>query len=134
VEVWSRRKDRKKKIKAALFPGYIFISCEMSGDTRHEIIKVPGVANIIGNRSGVPISIPDHQIESVRKIVESDFVPRPHPYLKVGDMVIVKEGQLNGATGYFIRSDDEKGKLIVSLDLLGRSLEIDIDALSVEKF
>lgn len=36
--------------------------------------------------------------------------------------------------GYYIRPDHEKGKLIVSLDLLARSVEVEIDGSAVELY
>lgn len=133
IQVWSRRKDRKKKIDIPLFPGYLFVNCELTRETQIEILKTLGVVNILGyvNR---PASIPEEQIVSIQKIVESNVAVRPHPYLKIGDKVIVRDGPLQGTIGYFVSFNTKKGNLIVSVDLLCRAIEVEIDCNLVEPF
>ncbi len=38
-----------------------------------------------------------------------------HPYVNIGDKVIVVDGPLQGAVGYYICPNYDKGKLILSL-------------------
>lgn len=134
IYVLSRWKDRKKKIKKPLFSGYTFVRCVMGYEPRLAILKVFGVVNILGNASNCAVPIPDEQIDTVKRLVDSGYTPRPHPYLNKGDKVVVKEGSMLGATGYFVDAGKETGRLIVSVDMLGRSLEVDIDAHMVERF
>ncbi len=58
LEVWSRRKDRRKKIQKALFPGYLFVHEILDPFHRLEILKTPGVVRILGNEKG-PVPVPD---------------------------------------------------------------------------
>src|SRR3972149_6396233 len=67
LEVWSKRKDRRKKIQKALFPGYLFVY-----------------------------------------------------------------GPLRGCEGFLIKIKEEKEKLVISLDLLRRSVSVEIESASVE--
>ncbi len=129
---WSRRKDRKKKIARPLFPGYLFVECAHSPYDWLEIRKTDGVVNILGNQK-IPQSIPQEQIDSVRKIIEAGIDPLPHPYLNIGDRVVVVEGPLRGAVGIFEKFNDKKGTLIISVDLLGRSLAAEVDNNVVER-
>lgn len=130
---WSRRKDRKKKILKSLFPGYLFVECIAAAERWLEIKKTEGVVNILGN-NGVPHPVPYEQISSVRKIVESGIDPVPHPYLNIGDKVVVIDGPLKGAIGIFEKFNDKKGTLVISVDLLGRSLAAEVDNAVVERF
>ena len=61
LDVWSRRVDRRKIISQPVFPGYLFVRCCL--DERHwlEILKTPGVSNILGFAGG-PSSVPEEQI------------------------------------------------------------------------
>lgn len=129
---WSRRKDRKKKIERPLFPGYLFVKCVASAFEWLEIKKTDGVVKILGNKN-IPQGIPEDQIDSVRKIVEAGIDPLPHPYLNVGDRVVVVDGPLRGAIGIFDRFNDKKGTLIVTVDLLGRSLAAEVENNVVER-
>lgn len=130
---WSRRKDRKKKIARPLFPGYLFVESDPYASSWLEIKKTDGVFNILSYK-GMPQSIPQEEINSVRKIIESGINPSPHPFLNVGDMVIVVEGPLRGAIGIFKSFDDKKGTFIVSINLLGRSIAVEMDKFLIDKY
>ena len=40
IEVWSKRKDRKKKIAIPLFPGYLFIeTADLNNETKLAVLK-----------------------------------------------------------------------------------------------
>lgn len=130
---WSRRRDRRKKIARPLFPGYLFVESDPYASSWLDIKKTEGVFNILSYK-GIPQSMPQEEIDSVRKIIESGLDPRPHPFLNVGDMVIVVEGPLRGAIGIFKSFDDKKGTFIVSVNLLGRSIAVEIDKFLVERY
>lgn len=130
---WSRRKDRKKRILRSLFPGYLFVECAATPQNWLEIKKTEGVVNILGN-NGLPQQVPREQISSVQKIIEAGIDPMPHPYLNAGDKVVVIDGPLKGAIGIFKRFNDKKGTLVISVDLLGRSLAAEVDNAVVERF
>jgi transcription antitermination factor NusG len=131
LEVWSRRKDRRKKIQKALFPGYLFVHELLDPIHRLEILKTPGVARILGNEKG-PVPVPDTQIESIRTILDGKSAVSPFPYLKEGQMVRVVEGPLKGCEGFLLKIKEGKEKLIISVDLLQRSVAVEIDGASVE--
>ena len=130
IERWSRRKDRKKKIMYPIFPGYLFINTELNVENRLKVIKTKGVVRILGTK-GVPTAIPTHQIDAIQKLVDSKNDVSPYPYLKKGQVVRVIGGPLNGVEGIFV-SDKVKGKLIVSVDILHRSVSVAIEETNVE--
>jgi transcriptional antiterminator NusG len=130
MERWSRRKDRKKKVSYPIFPGYLFINMELNGSSRLKVIKTKGVVRILGNK-GIPIAIPENQIEAIQRIVDNNKEISPYPYMKTGQMVRVISGPLNGVEGIFI-SDKGKGKLIISVDILQRSVSVAIEETNVE--
>jgi len=132
LEVWSRRKDRKKRILTPLFPGYLFVRCELSKIIWLEILKTFGVAYVVGI-TDEPTPIPENQIGNIKKVLDSKMALKLHPYVNLGDKVIVVDGPLQGAIGYYVSPNHEKGKLILSLDLLNRSVEVEIDGSSIER-
>jgi len=131
LEVWSRRKDRKKKIHKALFPGYLFVYDSLAPRQRLEILKTPGVVKILGNSKG-PVSVPEAQIESIKTILDGKSAVTPFPYLKEGQLVRVVEGPLKGCEGFLLKIKEGKEKLIISVDLLQRSVAVEIHGASVE--
>ena len=61
----SIRKDRRKVLTRPIFNGYIFIRTLLNPECHLEIIKTPGVVEILKSTIG-PTPVPDDQIENVR--------------------------------------------------------------------
>jgi transcription elongation factor/antiterminator RfaH len=130
VERWSRRKDRKKRVFSPIFPGYLFINTELNNGSRLKVIKTRGVVRILGNK-GIPTAIPEHQIEAIQKVIDGRKAISTYPYLKKGQIVRVIGGPLEGLEGIFI-SEKGKGKLIISVEILQRSVAVAIEEADVK--
>jgi len=131
LEAWSRRKDRKKKIQKALFTGYLFVNENLTHHNWLEILKTPGVVKILGNETG-PIPVPEIQIESIKRILDGKAAVSPFPYLKEGQLVRIVHGPLKDCEGYLLKVKEGREKLIISIDLLKRSVAVEIEGASVE--
>ncbi len=128
TEVVSQWKDRKKRVSLPLFPGYLFVNTTL--DYRLNILATPGIVRILGT-SGTPAPIPDDQIESIRKLLDSKVPFDPHPYLREGKMVIVTHGPLQGIIGRIVERRGSN-KLILSVDLIKRAISVEVDVEIVE--
>ena len=133
IEAWSRRKDRRKRITQPMFPGYLFVECELTKETWLEIVNTPGAANLLGYASR-PVPVPEEQVYSIRKVVESGVHVRYHPYLSAGDRVKVVDGPLRGAEGIMVGVNEKAQRLVISVDLLNRAVEVELEGWAVEKF
>jgi transcription antitermination factor NusG len=127
-EVLKRWKDRQQKVSLPVFPGYLFV--KIAKDKFLEIIKTPGIVKIVGILNK-PVPIPDEQIKSVEILIKSKLRFSSYPYLKKGDKVLIRSGPLKGAIG-MIEGKKKKNKLIISVDLIGQSVVVEIDGLDVE--
>ena len=130
VTKWSRWKDRKKKIDWPLFPGYCF--ARFDPQERLPILKCAGVVNII-SFEGEPAPIPEHEIAGIRQLVESDLAYDPCPMIREGAMVEVIHGPLKGVVGRLVRKN-EKARLILSVDLIGQAVSVEVDAADVKPY
>jgi len=126
VEVWSRRRDRRKKIQRPLFPGYVFVNSPMDRYHQIEILSIRGIVRILNNGEGEPVPIPDEQIESVKQLLESRVPFRYHPYLKEGDRVRIISGPMAGVEGIVVRSLKE-ARLVIAVDHVNQALSVHID-------
>src|SRR5262250_1803753 len=70
VTKWSRWKDRKKKIDWPLFPGYCF--ARFDPDDRLQVLKCSGVVTIV-SFDGEIVPIAEHEIDGIRRLIESDL-------------------------------------------------------------
>jgi transcription antitermination factor NusG len=125
--VEKRWSDRTKKIDKFLFPGYIF--CRFDPNDRLPILTVPGVVDIVGFGKS-PELIPDIEIERVRRLAESGLPITPYPYLQVGQAVLIEHGPLTGVEGILVELKG-KARLVVSVNLLRRSVSAEIDRSSI---
>jgi transcription termination/antitermination protein NusG len=130
VTKWSRWKDRKKKIDWPLFPGYCF--ARFNPVDRLPILKCTGVVNIISFQ-GEPAPIPEHEIDAIRQLVESDLAYDPCPMIPEGMMVEVIHGPLKGVNGRLVRKN-EKARLVLSVDLIGQAVSVEVDAADVRPY
>lgn len=130
VTRWSRWKDRKKKIDWPLFPGYCF--ARFAPDDRLPILRCTGVVNIV-SVEGEPAAIPEREIDGIRQLVESDFAYDPCPMIHEGMLVEVMHGPLKGVVGRLVRKN-EKARLVLSVDLIGQAVSVEVDAADVRAY
>ncbi len=129
-QVLSQWKDRRKWVDKPLFPGYVFVRTEQTH--LYEVAMVRGVAYVLSN-GGKPVAVPDDQVQAVRQIVEAPYPTVPWPWLKKGKRVRVTVGPLAGLETQIVeRKTNRKSYLVVSVDLLGRSVAVEIDPRCVE--
>lgn len=115
-------------VRRPLFPGYIF--CRLNSNASGSILTTPGVIGIVGN-GRIPSPISDEEIGNVKVLVNSGLRARSRPYLHAGEPVRIADGPLRGITGILLRVKNVH-RLVLSLDLLQRSAEVEIDATWVE--
>lgn len=122
-----RWKDRKKLLSLPLFPCYVFVRGAL--DRRLPILTTPGVHMIISRGDRVA-TVPDAEIDAIRRTVEGKFAVEPHPFLRCGERVRVIRGALEGVEGVLTRKKN-MCRLVLSVDMLAQSVAVEIDALDV---
>jgi transcription termination/antitermination protein NusG len=121
--VLRRWKDRRKEVAMPLFSGYLFV--RMPYTQRLAVLQTPGVVHILSE--GVkPVPIPEEQILSIQKLVESDLAYDPYPYLKEGTFVKVVRGPLQGVEGILLEKR-KRHLLVLSVDLIQQSAALQVD-------
>jgi transcription antitermination factor NusG len=127
-ETINRWKDRKVRVQLPLFPGYIFVHLDLA--ERLNVLQIAGVARLV-NFGGIAVPVPTAEIESLRAGLIRGLRAEPHPYLKVGRRAHVKSGPLQGLVGILLKKKNQE-RFIISLDLIKRSLAVEVDALELE--
>jgi transcription antitermination factor NusG len=124
-----RWKDRIKLVSSPLFPCYVFLKGGL--ERRLDIMTTPGVHTLVSS-AGQPAPIPVDEIEAIRRVAESGAPAEPHPFLKCGDRMRVKCGPLVGIEGILMRKKNLY-RLVLSVEMLGKSIAVEIDAFLVER-
>jgi len=121
-------KDRKMHLQLPFFPGYVFVRLALRD--RLQVQQVPGVAHLVGF-DGTPAALPDEEIETLRASLERGVRAEPHLYLTAGRRVRLKSGPLTGMQGILVRRQGNF-RVVISIELIQRSLVVHVDAADVE--
>jgi transcription antitermination factor NusG len=123
-----RWKDRHVQLDLPLFPGYIFVRLPLS--ERLRVVQIPSVVRLVGF-GGLPTALPDTEMEILRSGLGRSLRAEPHPFLTVGRRVRITGGPFAGLEG-LLRQKKNNLRVIVSLELIQRSVAVDVDAAEVQ--
>jgi transcriptional antiterminator NusG len=132
VQSWCRRGGVRQVVRVPLFSGYVFLRHAIDKASYLTLCKARGLVRILGDRWDRLAVVPDAEIAAIRKVVSSGAPVMPHPYLCLGQRVRVTRGPLADVEGIVVRSDPKKGLLVVSVELLRRSVAVHLDCTVLE--
>jgi transcription antitermination factor NusG len=95
------------------------------------MLKARGLVRVLGEGWDRLAAIPDREIDAIHRVVQARVAVAPHAYLTGGDRVTVIDGPLTGIDGIFVQDRQQKGRLVLSVELLGRSVAVDVDRAAV---
>jgi transcription termination/antitermination protein NusG len=125
THIWN---GRRAVLHLPLFPGYVFVRTSLQDRLR--VLEAPSLIQLVGSR-GMPIALPDAEVEQLRACLSLGFNAEPVPYLNSGDVVRVIDGPLEGWKGKVIRRDGET-RFVLSVDLIMRSVAVKVEASCLE--
>ena len=132
IQMMSRRKDRRKKILVPLLPGYIFVQYDQDPEIYWDVVKTVGVVRMVGFE-GKPVPASDDEIQSLMILDGTDRTVHNQAYMKRGDRVMIMDGPLKGLIGFYVRHKGRTDKVVVNVELLNRSLAVEIEDWALEK-
>lgn len=134
------RRGKKIETKRKFYPGYILINMHLLNDdgrleekSWYFIQDTPGVINFAGAKNR-PVPMRASEVESMlSQIQEREEGVTPKIQFEVGDTVKVADGPFEGQTGVVEEIDQDKGELLVSVDIFGRSTPVPLEYWQVER-
>jgi transcriptional antiterminator NusG len=133
-EVVEMREGNRRKSERKFFPGYVLVQMEMDSDTWHMVKQVPKVLGFIGGTSDKPAPITEAEADAILNRVEEGVDrPRPKVLFEVGEVVRVNDGPFNDFNGVVEEVNYEKSKMLVSVQIFGRSTPVELAFGQVEK-
>ncbi len=132
IQKMKRYRLKRKKVSVPMLPGYVFVHTILDAESYWKIIKTVGVVKIIGKR-GKPIPADDIEISSLMILDGTDRTVQNRKLMKRGDLVMIMEGPLKGLIGRYIRHKGKSNKVAVNIELLNRSLVVEIEDWALEK-
>jgi len=131
-EGWTRRSGTRCLSGTPLFPGYLFLRHTLDKQSYLEVRKARGLVAILGEGWDRPAALPDSEIEAIRLMAGAKVPALAHPYLKEGWRVRIIRGSLAGLEGILVQLRMNRGLLVLSVNLLRRSVAVEVDCTAVE--
>jgi transcriptional antiterminator NusG len=131
LRTWSRRAGAQRLVGRPMFPGYLFIHQLMEKSCYIEVLKTRGVTRILGERWDQLTAVPEHEIDALQRVVRSQLAVMPYAYLHEGQRVRIDAGPLAGIEGVYVGGRPNQGLLVLSVDLLHRSIAVEVDCTCV---
>jgi transcriptional antiterminator NusG len=133
-EVVEMREGQKRRSERKFFPGYVLVRMEMDEETWHLVKNAPKVMGFIGGSSDKPAPISEKEAESIlQRIKEGADKPKPKVLFEPGEVVRVTDGPFNDFTGVVEEVNYEKNRLLVAVQIFGRSTPVELEFAQVEK-
>lgn len=127
VDIWSARAGVRRRIQVPMFPGYLFLHHAMDKGSYVEVRKSRGLVGILGERWDRLAVVPDREIEAIQTVVQASMPVLPYAYLRDGQRVRITRGPLTDVEGILVRQKPNAGLLILSIQLLQRSVAVEVD-------
>lgn len=127
IGVWSRRGAVRRPCRIPLFPGYLFLHHALDKWADVEVRKARGLVAILGERWDQRAVVPRTEVEAIRTLVGAGLPARLYPYLREGQRVRIARGPLADVEGILLRTKPHKGLLVLSVELLRRSVAVEVD-------
>ena len=133
------RSGKKTVSTRKLYPGYVFIDMVLLDENNRVIEKpwyfirdTPGIIGFVGGDRPTPT--PAEEIESIKaQMSESEDTEKPKVHFDVGETIKINDGPFLNFSGVIEEIEPERGKLKVTVNILGRNTPVELEYWQVEK-
>ena len=122
----------KVRFTEAMFPGYIFVRCEIFEAMRH-LLAIGGVISVVRYGSDIP-AVPAEFVEELKARLGSavqQTYEAPEPWLGVGTEVVVTAGPFLNFEAVVSGESTAIQRVSLLLDFLGRQIELEMPVKSI---
>ncbi len=120
--IFAQEKEKKEKI----FPGYLLIQMEMTGESFRLVSKTPRVARFLGGEQPVPLN--DKEVERIFAQISGKLpvVSKKEAFVE-GSEVHISSGPFSGFVGIVEKVDEEREKLTIMVSIFGRLTPVELN-------
>lgn len=118
-----------KRIERLLFPGYIFVRCDLSAKELSELRSTVGLSRVVKGMGDGPGIIPDSFIDELKNAC--GLRAPSEEFFRQGDKVRLINGPFVGMVGE-IMSSDSNGRLMLLFDIMAGARPVWVSSRSLE--
>lgn len=129
-----RHARRLERVRAPLFPGYLFVAIDVARERWRAIRSTVGIRSLICDGEA-PVAVPDGIVDDIRAREDEDglvAVPTPATFAH-GETVRITDGPMRDQVGLFDCATDQD-RVVVLLTLLGRQVRVPVPVASVSAY
>ncbi len=120
---------RCRKIRKNMLPGYVLVNMPARDpDPYLSVLQTHGVVKFVGKPWPCLSAIPTQQVNNVKMLLGSQKQFEETAFFNAGEPVAVFAGPLTGMVGRIMYTTCRKSRIVVSIDLLQRSVAVEIDS------
>ena len=128
VEITTETRNGKpKQVETKLYPCYVYVKMHMNNETWYVCRNITGVTGFVGPPSA-PTPLTDDEVSNLgvaSQAIEQSF--------KVGEIVIVTAGPLEGSEAVIKEYNEADAKVVVTVSMFGRDTEASLDTSAIKK-
>ena len=110
-----------------MFRSYLFLRHTMDKLSYLDVRRARGLVRVLGESWDRLDVVPDSEVAAIQNLLQSGLPVLPYPYLREGQRVRITDGPLADTEGVIVRINSKKGLLVVSVNLLRRSVAVHLD-------
>ncbi len=132
-QVVKIKKGAKVQENQKLFPGYVFINANLSGNAYNIINAIPKTMSFLGGKNH-PQPVAESKMKEIFSLVSTDNVTNSKTQIfEVGETLNIIEGPFESFSGTVENFDSEKQRVRISVLIFGRATSVELDINQVEK-
>jgi len=117
--------ENEKEKKEKIFPGYLLVQMEMTGESFRIVSSVPRVTRFLGGETPMPLS--DREVDRIFAQMRGKIVVASEkPAFLVGNEVSISSGPFTGFMGIVDKVDEDHEKLTVMVSIFGRLTPVEL--------
>ena len=129
---------KKVVVQKKVFPGYLYVRCNLDDRSWDVIRNTPGVTGFVG--SGKPLPLTRRDVEMALQVPDEEAVEggpakrqKPKLEYEAGETVRVREGPFADFSGQIAEINEDQLKLKVLVNIFGRETPVELEFSQVAK-
>ncbi len=127
---------KKVVVQKKVYPGYLYVRCDLDDDSWRAIRNTPGVTGFVGS-GAKPTPLSRRDVEAALHVKQEgdEGVKKTRPRLEYaeGETVRVREGPFADFTGTIAEINEDQLKLKVLVNIFGRETPVELEFSQVAK-
>ena len=115
-----------------LFPGYVFLIAENLEQLAESLRKVTGMTRLLGTGDEI-IPLSQEEVELLLKLGKEEQLVTMSTGIIENDQVRILTGPLQGMEGYIRKINRHKRKAWISIEMFGRSVDMEVGLEIIKK-